>query len=819
MSDVSKERAMAWYPAQFPPQGRLPTLSTMVGKNCHQQDSQEHLYRQELCLAANKRVEPPCCKTLHISLFFDGTGNNLHNDQYLSDPKHPTNIARLFRSTIGNGYAGGAQQEPLDTSSSVAQKYFKYYVPGVGTPFPEINDLDYSLAGLAGAAYGEDRVNWGLLRIIDVLQFVLNDKWLSNAASQEVIKEMATSWKTLGFGGSHNRYEAFSKQLKELEGKLRLALHPTEPGKPKLLGIKLYVYGFSRGAAEARAFVRWLSELLPKPTAEGEKPEQCLAVNDLKIPLSVEFLGLLDTVASVGVAHIAPLADGHMAWADGTQELPEEETYGGLIKRCVHLIAAHEQRLCFPLDSIRRSNGKYPANSVEVVYPGMHSDLGGGYPPGDQGKAIFQDENGKTDLKDDSFLLSQIALHDLYTAAFLEGAPLKVPVNSLSNDLNQDSWRVMAIELEEQFLISPDLIARFNAWREVTLGLTPAKEKITDEQAARFEPVSAGHSLETAIENQMGWITAWRIDRYAGDTLINARFYKDATEGDKYPEDRKASMAIRDAKQAKIERAREEQLAKERAGEPAKPLPPGVKDFDPDIAKPQLAEAAQEFGEDYRAYSRTLTSIPQFFLETIPQHAIFLINTDDENEEYTRMKKGGDAHVAAMFPKAGEASNASEPAGLLRALFDDQIHDSRAWFLHATFGSREPWGSYFRYRMIYFGDKCNKQLSPLTYAGNVIGVATLVGGVIFSFKQKKTSGKLAGLAGTIGLMTLEAQALDFLTKQPLPMLPEADELTAFTQDPGSVLSQVKTVMGEQQMALAKTRIASHWEKAQELMMS
>jgi hypothetical protein len=810
MSEVSEEKATAWYPAQFPPQGRLPTQAAMVGENCHQQDSQEHLYRQELCLAANKRVEPPCCKTLHISLFFDGTGNNLNNDQYLSDPKHPTNIARLFRATIGNGYAGGAQKEPLDTDSSVAQKYFKYYIPGVGTPFPEINDLEYSLGGLAGAAYGEDRVNWGLLRIIDALMRTMKMDRLEDGDCLAAIGEMATSWKTLGFGGSHNRYEEFSKQLKKLEKQLRLALAPAQPTEPKLLGIKLYVYGFSRGAAEARAFVRWLSELLPKPTAEGKKPEQCLAINDLKLPLSVEFLGLLDTVASVGVAHIAPLAEGHMAWADGTQELPDEETYGGLVKRCVHLIASHEQRLCFPMDSIRRSNGKYPVNSVEVVYPGMHSDLGGGYPPGDQGKA-----NGVND----GLVLSQIALHEMYAAAFEYGAPLKVPTGSIPKDMMHDAWRTMSIDVGVQFAVAPDLITRFNAWREVTLGLAPAKEKIADVLAVRFDPVSAGHSLESAVENQMAWITAWRINRYAGDTLKNTRFYDDAGDKDRYPEDRKASEALRDAKQAKIERAREEQLAKEKTGEPAKPLPPGVKDFDPDIAKPQLAEAALEFAEDYRGYSRTLTSIPQFFLETIPQHAIFLINTDDEGEEYARMRKAGDAHVAAMFPKAGEASNASEPTGLLRALFDDQVHDSRAWFMHATFGSREPWGSYFRYRMIYFGDKCNKQLSPLTYAGNVIGVATLVGGVIFSFKQKKTSGKIAGLAGTIGAMALEAQALDFLTKEPLPMLPEANELTAFTQAPGGVLSRVKTAMDEQQLEQAETRVASRWAKAQELMMS
>jgi hypothetical protein len=79
MSEIITD--LAWFPPVFPAQGRLPTQAALVGASCAQQDSQELAYRQELCLAAGRRVEPPCCKTLHISLFFDGTGNNLNNYQ------------------------------------------------------------------------------------------------------------------------------------------------------------------------------------------------------------------------------------------------------------------------------------------------------------------------------------------------------------------------------------------------------------------------------------------------------------------------------------------------------------------------------------------------------------------------------------------------------------------------------------------------------------------------------------------------------------------------------------------------------------------
>ncbi len=75
----------------------------------------------------------------------------------------------------------------------------------------------------------------------------------------------------------------------------------------------------------------------------------------------------------------------------------------------------------------------------------------------------------------------------------------------------------------------------------------------------------------------------------------------------------------------------------------------------------------------------------------------------------------------SSFPDAGEASNAEQPAGLVRALFDDQVHDSRAWFMYAALGTREMWTGYFRYRMIYFSERCSKPprrwCSPETWVG------------------------------------------------------------------------------------------------------
>ena len=798
---------LAWFPPAFPAQGRLPTKAALVGANCALQDSEELAWRQKLCLAARRRVEPPCCKTLHISLFFDGTGNNLNHDLYIADPKHPTNIARLFRATIGQGTAGGVAkgEELLDADGSGDDKYYKYYIPGVGTPFPEVSDLDFSMVGLAAATYGEDRINWGLLRIIDALKRTTTKKSLSNSVSWSAVNKMATFVASFGLTGAANRFETFQSLLKEMAPDLQKALVPVEPGKPKLLGIKLYVYGFSRGAAAARAFVNWLSELLPKPEEGKDKPEQCLAVEGLKIPLSVEFLGLLDTVASVGVAHIAPVAEGHMGWADETQELPAEKIYGGLIKKCVHLVSSHEQRLCFPLDSIRRPDGTYPANSQEVVYPGMHSDLGGGYPPGDQGKA-----NGDGD----SLLLSQIALNEMYAAAFESGAPLKVPEDSLPEDLKTQRWRVMDADRVLEFDIDTALVNRFNAWRELTLGLSSSTVPILPEQAAIYDPPRAPVSLEKALEDQMGWITAWRINRYAGGTYKTQRFYVDSAanglDKDSDPLVRKQAEDDWKEAQKKVDDARKEIIAEHKPEDGFLMLPPGPKDFDAALGQTQLRQAAEEFREDYHGLSRSGTGNWIFTAVDSMSNAIFLLNNDNEYGEWLSMKTAGDDRVKVLFPAAGEASNATEPGGLVRALFDDQIHDSRAWFMHNAFGSREPWGSYFLYRMIYFGSCSSKPMTPLMIAGAVVGVATLAAGAAVIIRQKSAKGKLAGLAGTVGAVYLETQAIDLLSGKPLPMLPNAAQLQAPTMEPGTVVAQQTQLISDQRLALAKTMIESSW---------
>ncbi|MDI2590467.1 hypothetical protein POF45_03345 [Pseudomonas sp. 681] len=66
---------------------------------------------------------------------------------------------------------------------------------------------------------------------------------------------------------------------------------------------------------------------------------------------------------------------------------------------------------------------------------------------------------------------------------------------------------------------------------------------------------------------------------------------------------------------------------------------------------------------------------------------------------------------SSTVPAMDETGNAMQPAGLLRALFDDQVHDSRAWFLYSPLFGREPIGSYFRERMVFFGEASRRELA------------------------------------------------------------------------------------------------------------
>ena len=264
---ISKNNA--WAPSSFPVAGRLPRETLKVVENYEMQTAEEKRFRQ-MSNSDGRKQHSDCCHSLHISLFFDGTNNNDDND---SKKNHPSNIAKLFHASLR-----GEQAE--------RRGYFSYYMPGVGTAFPEIGELDYSAGGLKYASGGEDRINWALVQLASALTFALTKNRILDPVAKRYVESMST-WKAplmiaMGKGNRRRAMDKLLTPLQDLTGRAR----------PRVLGIKLYVYGFSRGAAQSRTFVTWLSELFDTPPGT-ERPTQSL----MGLPVSVEFLGVLDTVA------------------------------------------------------------------------------------------------------------------------------------------------------------------------------------------------------------------------------------------------------------------------------------------------------------------------------------------------------------------------------------------------------------------------------------------------------------------------------------------------------------------------------------------
>jgi len=141
-------------------------------------------------------------------------------------------------------------------------------------------------------------------------------------------------------------------------------------------GDRIYIFGFSRGAYTARAVAAMVhkvglltegnEELIPcawdmfakqsdKTIAEGFK-------KTFSRDVPIHFLGLWDTVSSVG-------------WVWDQKHLPFTQNNPS-VKTVRHAVALDERRAYF----VQNLWGTIPADLEQLWFPGVHCDVGGGYP-------------------------------------------------------------------------------------------------------------------------------------------------------------------------------------------------------------------------------------------------------------------------------------------------------------------------------------------------------------------------------------------------------------------------------------------------------
>lgn len=157
----------------------------------------------------------------------------------------------------------------------------------------------------------------------------------------------------------------------------------------KLGTITLDVFGFSRGAAAARYFVHLVSKR--KMTADPQSVNfgslgtelKKIGVNPDEITVNIRFLGIFDTVSSYSENTWTTSPN----FSNDIAELHLNDIQKA--KKIVHFTAENEHRINFDLTDIvayDRVKQKRIIMGIERSFPGVHSDIGGGYETGPESK-------------------------------------------------------------------------------------------------------------------------------------------------------------------------------------------------------------------------------------------------------------------------------------------------------------------------------------------------------------------------------------------------------------------------------------------------
>ncbi|WP_242674498.1 T6SS phospholipase effector Tle1-like catalytic domain-containing protein, partial [Marinobacter halodurans] len=141
--------------------------------------------------------------------------------------------------------------------------------------------------------------------------------------------------------------------------------------KSTIASLSFDLFGFSRGAAAARHAAH---EINRGPEGSLGKALKAMGI-DWPRQVVIRFVGLFDSVAAVVSAK-----RGDLSPSNDRNDPVKIYLDPGKVEQAVHLVASDERRKNFALNSLRNPDATLPDNYREIALPGVHSDVGGGYP-------------------------------------------------------------------------------------------------------------------------------------------------------------------------------------------------------------------------------------------------------------------------------------------------------------------------------------------------------------------------------------------------------------------------------------------------------
>jgi len=304
--------------------------------------------------------ETPGGITLRIGVFFDGTGNNKANSE-----------------TVAACYAPDANL--AEAAAEIQQHCATYGYDGDGNSPDNSYGNDVSNIARLYELYTDD--TYKLLPV--------SAKTASIAVYIEGVGTKSNDADSLYSQATGRGETGVVARVEQSPTVIRQQIRQLIERNPALViqRIEFDIFGFSRGAAAARHFANevlkgnegLLAKSLSSGLVEGFNWR-------FKVDTEINFIGLFDTVAAIANPWLLDFTGANSRNPGLELKLPD-----GCANKIVHLVARDEYRENFALNSL---------GDIDLVLPGAHSDLGGGYLPKAKEKLLLSNPLTSTISRD-----------------------------------------------------------------------------------------------------------------------------------------------------------------------------------------------------------------------------------------------------------------------------------------------------------------------------------------------------------------------------------------------------------------------------------